>query len=485
MDRIFNQYAYKLKTIIDNSLAKDQFEKAIAAMNAYSDICYRWNQFYTDNNIENAICNISKKILICKREAYFCKPKRVLFYDGFGFDTRGLALIYLKGLMELNYEIIYVTDIRRKDRQPEIIKLLINSKIHYISCNVSQLIHIKELNYTFELYKPELAFFYTRPDDIAGTIVFNSYENLVKRYLINLTDHAFWIGKSAFDFCIEFRNYGGGISVYDRNIDKEKLKILPYYPFINKKTKYQGLPFLMDNCKILFSGGMLYKTFSADHRYYRLLETILLEHKNVVVIYAGDGDSSELCNLSKKFPQRVIHIYERKDLYAFMEHIDVYINTYPLAGGLMTQYAAAAGKVPLTLLANDEGSFSGLLKDQEHLNIQFTNEEPLLAELNKLLYDLDYQLRRGKEMKKACYTEMEFVKGLKDILDEKSKAPEKIKPIKTTIFRKEYKSNFNKTMCTDAIAKAKNRILIYEFPIIFAEECLNKASRKLRKLYKK
>lgn len=48
----------------------------------------------------------------------------ILFYDGFGMDMRGLAIIYLKALAELGYKIIYVTNARAKGKQPMLFSVL-------------------------------------------------------------------------------------------------------------------------------------------------------------------------------------------------------------------------------------------------------------------------------------------------------------------------------------------------------------------------
>lgn len=65
-----------------------------------------------------------------------------------------------------------------------------------------------------------------------------------------MTDHAFWLGRFAFDYCIEFRVYGYNISIQKRKIEKEKILMLPYYPVI-RKEKYQGLPF-PDSTRFIF-----------------------------------------------------------------------------------------------------------------------------------------------------------------------------------------------------------------------------------------
>ena len=106
----------------------------------------------------------------------------------------------------------------------------------------------------------------------------------------------------------------------------------------------------MEDRPILFSGGSLYKTFDDKGTYYEMVEQIMQRHDKLLFVYAGNGDRSGLKILQKKFPRRVYPIDERKDLYAVMRQCTLYLNTYLMIGGLMTQYAEIAGRLPLTLV---------------------------------------------------------------------------------------------------------------------------------------
>ncbi|HBI60610.1 MAG TPA: hypothetical protein DDY31_05280, partial [Lachnospiraceae bacterium] len=50
------------------------------------------------------------------------KEKVVAFYDEFGLDNRGLALIYLEALLSKGYHVVYIT--RAGKKIPRIEKLL-------------------------------------------------------------------------------------------------------------------------------------------------------------------------------------------------------------------------------------------------------------------------------------------------------------------------------------------------------------------------
>ena len=71
---------------------------------------------------------------------------------------------------------------------------------------------IKQLNNFIQDEKTGHFFFYSYPDDVVATSVMNAYDGILRRYQVNLTDHAFWLGAKPVDICIEFRDYGAIVS---------------------------------------------------------------------------------------------------------------------------------------------------------------------------------------------------------------------------------------------------------------------------------
>lgn len=475
---LFTNYANKLKKIIFNNI-DNKPETVMAAIRAYAFLSYYWNQYYADDEIENAICNLSNILLPDYENLKFSENNVVLFYDGIGFDTRGLAAIYARALISLGYTVIWVTKEKSKNNIPFIERILDkgDSHIEYININTSYCNTVKQINEKFQKYKPSRAFFYTVPDDVSAEIVFYHYRNVVKRFQINLTDHAFWLGLNAFDYCIEFRDYGAGISRVYRHIPQEKIVLLPYYPVIDKNISFEGLPFEYKGKKILFSGGFLYKTIGGDNKFYNIVKSVLMKNADTIFLYAGSGNDSELMKLSLIFPNRVFHINERKDLFSLMEHIDVYLNTYPMVGGLMMQYAALAGKPPITLLDKGSEDASGILLNQEKANIEFYSVDEAVNEINHLLQDEKYRLKRSQEIKKCVPSQEEFAKNLSNILEEKAEYRYADCP-DTERFRKEYISRFNKIIIEDAVGIRKNKSLIRYFPMLFINRLNRKVFRK-------
>ena len=139
---------------------------------------------------------------------------KVIFYDGFGLNERGIAQIYLKALCQLQ-EVVYITYEDRKDEIPDILSLVksYNGKVCYINRKNNKFVNqIFQFVNIISIENPGRLMFYTFPNDVVGVVLLNLVNNNVIRYQINLTDHAFWLGADSIDKCIEFRDYGATIS---------------------------------------------------------------------------------------------------------------------------------------------------------------------------------------------------------------------------------------------------------------------------------
>lgn len=449
-------------------------EIVLEAISALGEIYYKWNQFYTDNDLEDLLEALTVNIMSEKTGKMEADEKTVLFYDAFGNDTRGLALIYLKALAKLGYKIIYVSVEEFKDEQPTIHEALKGADVEYryIKKRQNLLDRISLLYDIFIETCPKYAFLYTVPNDVAGIIVFQYFRNTVKRFQINLTDHAFWLGKNAFDICIEFRPYGASVSHHYRGIPLDKITCLPYYPYIDKNNPFEGFPFeTTEETKVLFSGGSLYKTIDETNTYYKIVEKILEGNNNVIFLYAGKGDSSRLTKLQEKFPKRVHHIPERKDLYQVLEHSDLYLNTYPMGGGLMMQYAAAAGKIPVTLTHDQD--IEGILIEQQNRQIEYEDAESLIADALKLLSDAEYLKKRTALLHNSVPTEEIFTDKLGRILEtDVCELYNHIEKIDTEAFRYDYKARFNNQELRSSIIKRYHKKLWIHFPRLFIESII-------------
>ncbi|MBQ4059177.1 MAG: glycosyltransferase [Lachnospiraceae bacterium] len=469
----------KAKKKIDTCIEKEKYEDALELIQAFSWILYEYNQYYYDEHFEKCIQIISDKVLNSEND-YVSSKNTILFFDAFGLNSRGLAQIYIKALCK-RYNVVYVTYDRQKNNIPDILRILRenNGSAYYLTQS-NCLKMIERLNVIVEKVRPEIMFMYDVPDDVVGTVVFNHYKGKTKRFQINLTDHAFWLGTTAFDYCLEFRNYGASISNYYRNISLEKLLILPYYPIINSDIEFEGYPFQFDDKEnlLVFSGGALYKTLGAENRYYKIVDYILSSYPEIVFWYAGSGDCTEMNKLKNKYSNRIFITEEREDLNEILKRCTFYLSTYPVCGGLMFQYAAMAGKVPVTLKFDNISD--DILINQGELNVEFLCFEEMKREIKRLIKDKEYRIAREEKMKKAVISEVEFENELFSALDNgKTSYPVVIKEIDIASTKAEYISRFKfKNLYCGLARKDAIQVCKY-FPIEFMFGVLLKISYKM------
>ena len=99
IDKILNLIVQNIKT----NFEKCKYEKTVQLIGIYASIMYLYNQLYTNIEIEEmfyaTVNKMYKKSDLTKEEL---DKTRIVFYDGFGLDNRGLIQIYLKALNWMN-----------------------------------------------------------------------------------------------------------------------------------------------------------------------------------------------------------------------------------------------------------------------------------------------------------------------------------------------------------------------------------------------
>lgn len=465
-----NKIIDRLKRISLKGLDTSDLELSLQSVAACAKIEFYWNQKYCDNTLETVVERISseyrKQGLFIPDENYIGDENTVLFYDEPGYDMRALSIVYLTGLARAGFKVVFVTRKESKDKQPVLNNAVKEYSIikEYYSMKTEYSEQIKNLSRLINKYKPFAVIAHSNAYDPVWPVVFSLFKNRVKRYNVNLTDHGFWLGKNDVDYVLEFRDYGASVSSHYRKLDRKRLIKLPYYPYINKDIAFQGLPF-DPSAEFIFTGGGLYKTFDDDNTYYKMIAHLLQEFKQLNFLYAGKGDDSRIVSLSEKFPNRVYHIMERTDLYQIMKRCKLYINSYPVVGGLMTQYAAASGRIPLTI--NHDGRAEGILLRQED-GVFFENKQDLLCEAEKLLSNDEYYNERTALMSDLVITPEKFSEELKKaLLSDHTSFDICINKIETESVHREHAYSFASINIYRAIAQKNHKKLIKYFPTKF------------------
>lgn len=478
---------YKIKKAVDCEYKKKDYNNVLKLVSTAANILYETNIRYYDEYLESILDQVSRKVELNLIEGKKLDEGTLIFWDGFGLNERGLIQIYLLALCKIK-KVVYITYSDRKDKIPDVLRILAeyDSIAMFVDRNREcPFFTIDQINSIIEEKKPAHFFFYSLPDDIVATLLMYTYEGVIKRYQINLTDHAFWLGAGCCDICINFREYGANISKEFRGIQESQNVIIPFYPIIDYEKEFQGFPFVLGKGqKIMFSGGSLYKTLGENNRFYLMVSEILTRHPDVIFWYAGEGDDRELLKLKAKYPNRVFHSHERSDLFQLLSHCDIYLSTYPIAGGLMYQYAAMAGLVPVTLVYNNCPNVDGFLINQKNLNCLFDSTEALYLEIDELLSNKDYARRRGTLMRKSVVSSNSFIEMVNELLSGNY----------TELFLKEYShvdTNsykaiylarfFTSDIAMMAARKSIESVALRYFPLIYIRGRMYRIIKKWRK----
>lgn len=476
--RYLSTTVQRLKASICQAAEHKKFDTALTLLSCCSAVLYSANQCYTDDFLEHTLCQIAEQVLP-NIHIDNSDKSRILFYDGFGYNSRGLIRIYLTALCKIGH-VVYVTNASHKDEIPDVLDILKTSGADVVwQTQTKPVAAIRELYGIFQQYRPGIAFLYTQPHDVVSASVFSRLRGIVERLKINLTDHAYWLGVHTFDRCIEFRDYGAVISREGRNVPAEKLVKLPFYPTVDKTTPFQGIPFpVTEGQKVIFSGGSLYKTRSSDNLYYTLVSHILEQYPDTVFWYAGSGDRRQMDILLKRYPGRAFLTNERTDLHQVLEHCFFYLSTYPITGGLMFQHAACAGKIPVTLRYDSD--CDGYLLDQPCLGFEANTLNEAMQLIHKIITDDAFREEKEKKIQSAVLTQTEFEQQLRDLVFiGKTAYPITYYTVDVEDLRQQYLAGVTRSAIASAVTHKQNIPVARYFPFTFAIGCFQLIKEKL------
>lgn len=473
---------HRLKSIASSALEKN-VNTSLAALSFAAETLYTYNQFYTDDELEMLTAQVGDAIKTKYNFANYVQVQdNILLYDGFGLDTRGVVLMYLNALGKNGYKVTYVTNLKVKNDIPTIKDMCEKYDIHisYVDMTNYERWCI-QLAKIFENVRPRAAFFYTTPFDTSACAAFHMYDGLCSRFLIDLTDHAYWLGKCANDFFLGSREMSAYIQHYERKIHKEKCIKLGVNLLMEEWSDHSGLPFDVKKNKYIFSGGALYKTLGdANNTYYRIIHHILEKHDKIKFLYAGTGDDRELKKIIAKFPSRAFHVNERKDFYYLIQNSVLYLNTYPMFGGMMMKYSALAHRIPITLKHGSDSD--GLLLHQKECQIEYSSYEGLIEDVDRLLEDNDYRHEREALLDGSVITEERFVNNVRGVIEKnETDYTHAFLKLDTTEFRKEYYKRFDYDQNMMCMVNKLNLSLAWYFPVTFVTGLTKKIFNKIVK----
>lgn len=415
----FKKYAHRY-------FEQNNIERSAKYANLAAHIGYKYNFQYCDDDLEALISKISFKINPDSIN-FQSMENRICLYDSFG-NNRVLVQQYIRAISSLNFELLYIYSSKTldKDVESEILNFK-KSKIIKLDKNS----FIENVNFALDEiadFKPFAILEQFTPWDILGFCICESVQS-AKRYFINLTDHAYWLGKNSADYILEFRNYGAFLSHFHRHIPFEKLVFQPYYP-VEVESVFLGFPPEVTKDKIiLFSGSDFYKIYGMDGHFFKMAKRILIENKDVIFLLAGNGDSKPVTSFinDNNFQKRFLLLGYRPDINEVIKRIDIYINTYPLIGGLMSQYAAVNNKPIVGYTDEDLYSFNDtedLLQTKTKGILVKTNFNDFHQYLNTLIKNKEVCFNNIETTRNCVISPSEFTKLLSQNLSQ----PLPIKP---------------------------------------------------------
>ena len=166
-----------------------------------------------------------------------------------------------------------------------------------------------------------------------------------------------------------------------------------YYPILIS-SEFQGFPQIDEDKVVIFTGGAFYKMYGEDFLFLNMLKTIVEENDKAIILIAGNGDSIPLKNfiLKHKKKKKILIMGNRTDISEVFKRIDIYVNTYPLAGGLMSQYAVM-NKKPLIGFNDSIVPCNNVESLFEPTTLKFTyfTLDEFYSEINQLINNANYR----------------------------------------------------------------------------------------------
>ncbi|HGY1052283.1 TPA: hypothetical protein ACNUVO_003026 [Aeromonas salmonicida subsp. pectinolytica] len=422
----------RLKRIADKEYIAKSYNSALKCISVAAGIANYYNFRYEDSDLEFLCKNIGKDFFEKKTSEFKIFSdldhftSKIVFYDCFAYDSRGLTQQYIRAIKHARLPFVFILNSDQcLTKNPDIKNELLscaNAKIIDISKIKSPEAKLFELISLIKQLSPSHVFLHMKPNDAVGVAAWSCYDG-AKRYQINLTDHAFWLGTSCLDYLIEFRSYGAQISSGCRGVHVDKILHLPFYPITTSNDSFEEFPNVSEEIKIkIFSGGALYKFDGDNGEYFNLMKRVLDENHEVGLFIAGDGNRRTFNKfvMDNNYHNRVFMLGNRNNISSIFKNIDIYVGSYPISGGLMSQLAAEYN-VPLIQYTREDLPINIIetLFPLKNKNIQLTffDKDDFYQELRKLIKDKEYRQIRALSLKNTIMNKLNFNESFKVLIE--------------------------------------------------------------------
>lgn len=415
------KYYGDYKNIAGKYIEHKKYENALKVLLMAAQMQHLFNIILYDREIEDMIKNISSDIVGVDniKETEEC----YILYDSVAISNSALSMQYLNALISYNKKFVYIvkdeTDLKKSELLRKIAQSATNCRVYVISKKTSLVDEIREIRAIIKENKPKKALLHMANHDVIGAAAWSNLEG-VEKFYINHGDEQFWVGQSVLDYCIEFRGMGCYASEKHRNLTLEQCLIQPYYPVIHD-NQFQGFDFsIPERSTKIFSGGRFIKVYGENGQFMNIVGRILNENPSVYFIFAGSGNREPMNRFINEngLSERWKVISYRSDLLEVMRHIDIYLGTYPQAGGLMAQYAAAAGVPIVEMNTFNGGVTEDLLPKLSDVKITHDTWDSYFDEIKKLVDDEKYRKSVGEKIGAGNIGQEEFNSDLMRLLEQ-------------------------------------------------------------------
>ena len=97
----------KIKSLALREFENKNYEASLKHIETAAEIAYNFNWIYTDEELENLLINISNSIIL-EKKPFIPIEGKVVFYDVFALDNRGLTQQYLRALISWGVELLFI-----------------------------------------------------------------------------------------------------------------------------------------------------------------------------------------------------------------------------------------------------------------------------------------------------------------------------------------------------------------------------------------
>lgn len=398
----------------------DKPAEALATIREAAQLAYLVNWRYQDDRLETLLCRISARLLQEKTPTQR-EGTRIIFFDSWGLDARGLSLQYVRALKASGAPLLYICENRNEAASVQLreeLALEPAADVLYLDGVTDPVKKTQKIFDAAIAFAPTQIMMHMNPWAVEAMTAFRAIPTAVK-YQINLTDHAFWLGTSCTDYSLEFREYGRTLSSTRRGLPVDRIILNPYYPVVDDNRK-DALPDQRPEDTIIFTGGAYYKMYGRGGYFFDLIGKLLDDHEDVVVWIAGNGRAKLIEEKLQRYIQdgRIKLIGNRKDINAVFKACDIYLSTYPFCGGLMAQLSAMHERPILSFTSNDLATnrLEDIIGTSETPEITTTDVGTFKQIASELIENREKRTQRARAVKAAMHNRADFEARVFNIL---------------------------------------------------------------------